>query len=263
METNDVLIVIYTFTVVLLVLGIFFVLFYLLFQKKQKANQLKLAELNEQLLTTQIEIQEQILENISQEIHDNIGQVLSLAKLNLATIQIADDDFTKTKIVDTKELVSKALVDLRDLARSMHGEKITEIGLQKAVENELKLLKNTGKFQTHFTAEGEPFDLAPQTQIILFRIIQEALHNEIKHSKAANIYINFKYNPADFIVLVHDDGIGFDTEKLNAANSGIGLKSMKKRAAMIGGTFSITSVAQKGTTINIKLLKDFHNIASV
>jgi signal transduction histidine kinase len=97
------------------------------YRKRIKENLLLQAKFQQALLQTQIEIQEQTLTTISQEIHDNIGQVLSLAKLNLNTLQ--PDEHEKLK--DTKMLVSKAINDLRDLSRSMHGDKIADLGLQK------------------------------------------------------------------------------------------------------------------------------------
>ncbi|MBC7537052.1 MAG: sensor histidine kinase [Ferruginibacter sp.] len=255
MEKNEIVILIYTFTIILVAQGIFLLLFYFLFQKKQKTNKEKIVALNQAFLQTQIEIQEQTLKNVSQEIHDNVGQVLSLAKLNLFTLtKIADDD--KQKLNDTKELVSKAINDLRDLTRSMHGEMIAEIGLQNAVDHELKILRNTRKFKTCLTVAGEPYRLQPQTQTVIFRILQEALHNDIKHSKAKNISVHFNYDVKAFVLTLKDDGIGFDTNKLNHAKTGIGLKSMESRASMIGGEFSINSFHNEGTTVTIKIPKE-------
>lgn len=258
METNssDIPILIGSFTAIFLALGVVLLLFYFLFKQKQKTHQLKIAALNEQLLKTEIEIQEQTLKNVSQEIHDNIGQVLSLAKLNLGIIGKFDPGQDDQKLLATKELISKAINDLRDLARSMHGEKIAEIGLQNAVDNELKILQNTGQFQTHLKVEGIPYKLNPHAQMILFRIMQEALHNELKHSKAKNIYVDFTYSPLEFILLLKDDGVGFNMEKLHSSETGIGLKSMKNRASLIGGEFSINSSENNGTSIIIKVPKD-------
>ena len=255
MEKNEIVLLIYSFAVILVALGIFLLVFYFLYQKKQQTNRQKIVVLNQTLLQTQIEIQEQTLKNVSQEIHDNVGQVLSLAKLNLFTfIKIADDD--KQKLNDTKDLVSKAINDLRDLARSMHGEMIAEIGLQNAVDHELKILRNTRKFQTCLSVTGEPYKLQPQIQTVIFRILQEALHNDVKHSRAKNISVHFNYGVSVFELTLKDDGIGFDMNKLNPAKNGIGLKSMETRASMIGGKFSIHSFHNQGTTVSIKIPRE-------
>ncbi len=201
------------------------------------------------ILQTQIEIQEQTLKTISEEIHDNVGQVLSLAKLNLNTFESNPEK----KLQATKELVSKAINDLRDLSRSLHGDKISETGLQEAVSNELRILQNTGQYETRFRITGNPCKLEPQKEMVLFRIVQEALHNGVKHARAGTIEVTMNYEPAVFSLTVRDDGKGFNAEELEAAQTGIGLKSMRNRANMIGGNLSILSEENKGTSITVEL----------
>ncbi len=244
-------------SIILIVLVAFVVLLsYLFTTKKNKLIQEKTlmkTQFQQELLQTQIEIQEQTLKTISQEIHDNIGQVLSLAKLNLNTFEGIESDTNQTKINDTKNLVSKAINDLRDLSRSLHGDKIAELGLQESVENELKILQNTGQFTTHFKVTGSPAKMEPQKEMVLFRILQEGLNNAVKHSKAKNITVQMDYQPQLFCLTITDDGIGFDKEALTAAKTGIGLTSMKNRAALIGGIFSIDSIINNNTTICVSI----------
>ena len=246
-----------TGTLVLIVLVFFIILFVIFYNKRQNRNlyekQLMKTQFEQELLQTQIEIQEQTLKTISQEIHDNIGQVLSLAKLNLNTFEGIESDSNQTKINDTKNLVSKAINDLRDLSRSLHGDKIAELGLQESVENELKILQNTGQFATHFKVTGSPAKMEPQKEMVLFRILQEGLNNAVKHSKAKNITVQMDYQPEKFCLTIADDGVGFDKAALTAATTGIGLTSMKSRAALIGGTFSIDSVLNNNTTICVSI----------
>ncbi len=213
------------------------------------------ASFQNELLQTQIEIQEQTLKTISQEIHDNVGQALSLAKLHLNTFEDMESESNKTKINDTKQLVSKAINDLRDLSRSLHGDRIAELGLQEAIGNELKILQNTGKYKTELKITGNSYKLEPQQEMVLFRIFQEAFNNAEKHAKAKNINVQLLYEAAAFQLMISDDGIGFDSESLLPAQTGIGLKSMQNRAALIGGSLSINSKNGNGTIINIELKK--------
>jgi two-component system, NarL family, sensor kinase len=240
-------------TVIVVILIAFVILLSFLFTTKKnkllKEKELMQSQFSQALLQTQIEIQEQTLKTISQEIHDNIGQVLSLAKLNLGTLQYGEDE----KLNDTKNLVSKAINDLRDLSRSLHGDKIAELGLQEAVANELKILQNTGQYNTALQITGEPYKLEPQKEMVLFRIVQEAIHNAVKHAKAKNITVQLNYQAAAFVLIVTDDGIGFNAADLQAAQTGIGLKSMQNRAALIGGQFNITAANGNGTAIKIEL----------
>lgn len=245
--------VITTGFIIFMCLGLFVVFLVYLYNKRQKTfrveKELLQSQHQQSLLQTQIEIQEQTLLHISQEIHDNIGQVLSLAKLNLATFPALEDEQLQLKIGDTKQLVSKAIVDLRDLSRSMHGDRIAAIGLHQAIEDELKFIHNSKQFFTHFTTAGEPFKLDAQKEMVLFRMIQETLNNSIKHAKANTIEIVLEYHFPKLTITVADDGIGFDPTTLSQQQKGIGLGSMQQRAALIGAHQELLSSPGKGTSV--------------
>ena len=257
LDSEEALITIILGTVLILFFAFLIVLLYLLFQKKkQKYLKEKLmlkTQFQQELLQTQLEIQEQTLKTISEEIHDNVGQVLSLAKLNLNTVGIINDEQVQFKINSTKDLVSKAINDLRDLSRSLHGEKVGEIGLQEAIANELKIIQNTGQFKTELNITGQVYTQNPQKEMVLFRIVQEALHNAVKHANATNLKVLMNYGAANFTLTISDDGTGFLAEQLLTSQTGIGLKSMRNRAALIGGEFSLQSSKNNGTSISIEL----------
>jgi signal transduction histidine kinase len=231
-------------------------MFFIFFAKrKQHFRQKKMLEVQfqQELLQTQLEIQEQTLKTISEEIHDNVGQVLSLAKLNLNTVGNITDLVIQSKLNNTKTLISKAINDLRNLSRSLHGERIGEIGLQEAIINELKIIQNTGQFKTDLQLTGQAFKLDPQKEMVLFRIVQEALHNAVKHSNAVHFKVLMDYNTGNFTLTISDDGKGFQVELMPATQNGIGLKSMRNRSALIGGKFSLQSSKNYGTSITIEL----------
>ncbi len=266
--SNDLSFIIIAITIAFLLLSGFIISFVLLYQKKKQIATIKINEIKyqseqiesrykQELLTTQLEIQEQTLATISQEIHDNIGQILSLAKLNLNTMLVQPAG--KPKLDSTVQLVSKAISDLRDLSRSMHGDRIAELGLHEAIAAEMKIVQNTGQFTTDMQTTGSIYRLEQQPEMVLFRMVQEALHNAIKHSLASNISIHMDYQPELLTLKVSDNGKGFSPEQLQAAQKGIGLKSMQNRAALIGATFSITSPATGGTTITIQLNTGSHS----
>ena len=217
--------------------------------REKQAIQLRFQQ---ELLQTQIEIQEQTLKTISQEIHDNVGQILSLAKLNL-NIFPATNDEQQTKINDTKQLVSKAIIDLRNLSRSMYGDQLNELGLNDAIANELSIIRNTGQFNAQLTIQGEKFKLSMQHELVVFRMLQEALNNIIKHAKAKNIEVLLQYSNPAFAMSVTDDGKGFDPSSISNSKNGMGLKSMKNRAALIGGTFQMDAAIGKGSTLSLNL----------
>jgi two-component system, NarL family, sensor kinase len=236
-------------TVIVIVLVSFVVLLSYLFTNKKnkllKEKELMQSQFQQELLRTQLEIQEHTLKTISEEIHDNIGQVLSLAKLNLNTLPNSSEQ----KIQDTKNLVSKAINDLRNLSHSLHGDIIAELGLQQSIANELTIIESTKAFETEFKITGTVFKLDPKKEMILFRILQEALNNCIKYSAAKKITVLLQYLPQLFILQVQDDGKGFDATQ----NIGIGLKSMLNRTQLIDGTFNLQSTEGEGTLITVEL----------
>ena len=137
------------------------------------------SQFRQELLQSQLEIQEQTFKTISQELHDNIGQVLTLAKLNLNTLDINVKDKAIDKIDDAKSLISKAIQDIRDLSKTMNTDTIATVGLCNAIQMELNMLEKTGTIKTGFQAIGDSTQINPQVELILFRIVQEAFHNII------------------------------------------------------------------------------------
>lgn len=242
-------------TAFLLLVAIGIVVLVLVYQKRQnqylQERATMKAAFEKELLEAQLEMQELTLKNIAQEIHDNIGQTLSLAKLNLNTIQPDKPDTAPQKIANTKELVSKAIVDLRTLSKTLHTEAVLAVGLTSAIEMELRLIEKAGVYETALAIEGTPLPLDAQKELILFRAVQEALNNAIKHSGASKIEVLLRYTPETFGVVVKDNGKGFALHDDNKAN-GSGLRNMRNRAKLIGGRLEMAS-ASTGTEIRLNL----------
>ena len=253
MEISEIGFLVIILTGLFLLMGLFVLSFFLVYRKNQNIKESEIENLNNALLQTQIEIQEQTLKTVAQEIHDNIGQILSLAKLNLNTFPVITDAAIQARVDDTKHLIGKAIVDLRDLSRSLNGDKINELGLEQAISSELKILQNTGKFSTGLLITGSPYKLDSKKEMVLFRMVQEAMNNAIKHSKAKTIDVQLLYGTEIFQLSITDNGIGFNPANLLAQQPGIGLKSMQNRAELIGGIFSVLSSSATGTSIIIEI----------
>ena len=245
-----------SFIIVGMVVILFFVIFFYLLivqlhhrrvvHEKEMYN-LK-AQYERTIFESQLEIQEQTFRNISQEIHDNIGQVLSLAKLNLNTIpQIESSD----KIALTEELLGKAINDLRDLSKSLHPEKIVDIGLINAIRNELVVMQKASKLSAELITNDEELKLSNEKCIIVFRMMQEILHNILKHAKAKNVKVKMHVNDNNITIEIIDDGKGFDMANLKSTETGIGLKSIQQRCALINASFNIDSTPGAGTSIKL------------
>ncbi|MDE3247044.1 MAG: sensor histidine kinase [Bacteroidota bacterium] len=224
-------------------------------QHLREKEGLKLA-FEKEILSAQLEIQEQTLKNISQEIHDNIGQVLSLAKLNVNTMDCDQPENLKGKIADSKHLISKAIQDLRDLSRSLNSDYVIDMGLLRSVEYELEMIRKAGAIETKLQVEGKPYRLEQQQELILFRIVQEILHNIIKHAKATEIVVQFGFDADVFKLSVADNGVGFDASKLESADYsgfGLGIRNMYNRAKMINTKFQLRSTSGEGVCIDLEL----------
>ncbi len=236
-------------------LSIFIIYFVVLYRNKQIINRQEKEKLQsafrQELLETRIEIQEETLNYISREIHDNITQVLSFVKLNLGLIR-NEDNASKKKVDESRELVSQTINDLRNLSKSLSYEHIAALGLVKTLEIEAERVNNSGLINIVLSTEGNVYTLGQQRELVLFRIYQEALNNTLKHANAKHLKICLQYQPELFNLTLEDDGTGFSIETLSN-KLGSGLRNMENRAALIGATATINSSPCNGCCIKVKL----------
>lgn len=250
-DQTDIIIIIAGGAALFLFLSVFIVIFLLKYWRKQSLHQKKISEMQytfqQELLRTQLEIQEQTLKNISQEIHDNIGQTLSLAKLNLNTIDPQKENSVQKKIYNSKELVSKAIHDLRNLSKSLNTDSFLSGGLVKGIETELSMMEKAGIFHTQFNITGTSVHIDAKKELILFRIVQEAINNIIKHSNADEVKVKAIFENNFLKIIIRDNGKGFETAE---GSEGSGLRNMHSRAGLIGGKFDVETNSN-GTQISV------------
>ena len=241
-------------TFIFLLFSVFLIAYILIYRKKRNRHFEEIKLINEkyrnELVQAQFEIQEQTFNNISQEIHDNVGQLLSLAKVQI-NIMNESEIMSRDMLNEVKENVGKAMTDLRDIAKSLNAEHIRLLGVYTAVAAEAERINKAGISKVVVSSEGEEYIMNDQKKIILFRIIQESLQNSIKHAEASQIDILFLYHKDNVQVTVTDNGKGFDTEMPFEKNTGLGLQNIKTRAALTGGQCTIESILKEGTTIKI------------
>jgi two-component system NarL family sensor kinase len=212
------------------------------------------SQFQEELLKTQLEIQEETFRTISQEIHDNIGQTLSFIKLNLNTINPTLTESQEGKWRESKELLTKVIQELRNLSRSLNTDFIQEIGLVSAVRQQLDLLERTGLYLIELETTGDAWILPADTELVLYRVIQELLNNIVKHAEASSIRVSMHTQDQLLTVEVSDNGKGFEPDKVVVQDRpGIGLRNIINRISLIGGTATIDSAAGAGSRITIRL----------
>jgi signal transduction histidine kinase len=217
---------------------------------RKRSHELSLAQFDQVLLQSRIEIKEQTFKTISQELQDNLGETLTLAKLNLNRIKLENQADAQEKLNGAIDVLSHTIQSMRDLSRSLHAEIIQRNGLVNALEKETDLIRRLGVLQTSFHIGGNPIHIDDNKSLIIFRIVQEALHNVIRHSGATQLDLIMEFSKGVISLSIRDDGTGFSTERTFA---GSGLRNMKDRAAIIGADFSITSARSTGTLVTLTI----------
>ena len=252
-EPYDIVIFLIVVSAVILCMAAFIIFMLTAYRKRQISSQKDFEQLKldyeKNLFKTQLEIQEQTFQHISREIHDNITLSLTLAKLHLHTLDINNRETAATKVDTSIELVSKTITQLSDISKGLNAEVIIEQGLLRAVEDEIKRIEQTGIFCIHYSVSGEPVYLDAKKELIIFRIIQEAFNNIIKHAEAKKTELSLHYYHSQLYITISDDGNGFDTG-LTDGNRHAGLKNMETRIKMLNGSMMIRSHPGKGTLLN-------------
>ena len=211
-------------------------------------------QFREELLKTEFEVQEHTRKNIAADLHDNIGQLLSLTHVTLASINTSDKEKAEQKIADTQELVTRSIRELRQLSKIIHGEQLIQQGLQKTIEQEIAWLERNGHYSVTFLYDLPDMDgNTADKDLFTYRLLQESINNIIKHSGANQIKIELAYLNTSLHLSVSDNGIGFNTDEKLKQLSGLGLLNMQKRVGLLNGSMQVHSEENKGTTITFSI----------
>ncbi|MCS3868091.1 signal transduction histidine kinase [Chryseobacterium ginsenosidimutans] len=250
--------------ITLILFNVFFVLFvaaiivYIRKYKQRKKEYLNEIEIKneihqKELLATQLEIQQATMQQIGRELHDNIGQKLTL--VSLYTQQLLYENKVpevSERIEQVSQIINQSLQDLRSLSKTLTDDNISQKEIVTLIQEEVDNTNSFKKCMVSFKHNFEQLDLGFAHKNVLLRITQEFIQNSIKHAKCKNIFINLNTSEESLWELnIHDDGVGFD--KSNTKSNGIGLTNMKNRAEIIGANFSLESQKNLGTTLNIIL----------
>jgi len=244
LKTEELVVLISTFIIVLITIAL--LVLFSVFKKnkdfllRQREEEKKRFE--REIAETQIEIREETLRNISWELHDNIGQLLTLAKIQLQSA-------TLENLTDVSETITKGLTEVRALSKLINPEAIKNINLKEAVQLEIDRFNRLNFINSILTVSGEEQKIDKKASIIIFRILQEFFSNTIKHSKASNLNVLLNFTKDQLLIEAKDDGVGFSSSENNS--KGIGLANIKNRAKLIGAEAVFTSEKNKGTILKI------------
>jgi hypothetical protein len=245
MQENGGLVLIVSTLLVLFIVIALIVLF-TVFQKKKNSlvEEQKDAQqrFEREITETQIEIREETLRNISWELHDNIGQLLTLAKIQLQSA-------TKDNIKEVSETITRGLTEVRSLSKLINPEAINNIELKDAVQLEIDRFNRLNFLDSSLAVLGDEKKIDKKHRIIIFRILQEFFSNTIKHSKASTLKVILDFKGDTLNIIAKDNGIGFSSD---AKKDGIGLINIKKRGQLIGAEINFESEKNKGTSLEIQ-----------
>lgn len=243
------------FTLLIVILIIFF---YFLKKKNNFVVEKMEADLyfQSELVKTRIEIKDQTLSEISKELHDNIGQIISVAIMQL-NISISNKNVQISELKDMKAVLAKALDELRILSRIINKDNLLQNNFLEAIQQDLERIKKLKKIKYNFNQIGTIPTINEEHELIIYRIFQEALHNSLKHSRSDLFDVNIETTDSVFKLQLRDFGIGYDNKK---SNSGLGLNNMRLRAKLIGAVLIINS-DKTGTSVTIEypLTQDHEN----
>lgn len=251
-DQHDVIVILVSIVALMVLMCSFICVFVLKYRQKQKEHerekmQIKL-EQERELAQVELEISEDVLKNISHEIHDNIGHALSVAKLTLHSI---NSENLEEKSQATLDILTATITDLRNLSKSMNGNYIREIGLDAALVREVEILNSTGNILCSYQNTAAGAHVSKNNQVILFRCIQEVANNALKHAQAKSIQIESSSRQNYLVIVVTDDGIGFNIR--DKSLNGIGMGSLKERVRLMEGKLHLYSSANKGTTVKFEI----------
>jgi two-component system, NarL family, sensor kinase len=217
---------------------------------KEEKEQLK-KDFENVLLKSQMEVQEQTMQTIASNLHDNIGQLLSLTVVTLSAINPDDPERVAAKVESASQLAKRSIKELRQLSRLIYGQELIRMGLASAIKFELDYLETAGLHAITFNSNYLNKEGQSDKEIILFRIFQEVLNNVIKHAAATAIEVTITQNDKRLNLVIKDNGKSFNAEEVSKEKRGMGLFNIRKRVQIIDGDVDIIANPNIGTEINI------------
>jgi PAS domain S-box-containing protein len=203
-----------------------------------------------------IEAQEQERKWIARELHDDINQRLALLANDLEMMEQDPPDSAvevRKRIHEHLRRVHEIGTDVQAISHRLHSSKLQYLGIVAAAKGFCQELSEQHKAAIDFTHADIPPTLPEEISLCLFRVLQEALHNAVKHSGARHFEVQMRGASGEIQLMIRDRGRGFDSDEALTNNRGLGLISMRERIILVGGTFLITSKPQWGTEINIRV----------
>jgi PAS domain S-box-containing protein len=201
-----------------------------------------------------IEAQEQERARIARELHDDIGQRVSLLAVNLAQLEqsLLKPVEVRDRIGELQKETCEIATDIHTLSHHLHSSRLEYLGMAAVMRSFCQEFGKQTKVRINFQSQDLPSLVPPDISLCLFRVLQESLQNSAKHSGAQHVEVELWGTPDEIHLVVSDSGSGFDSEGAKRS-LGLGLISMEERLRVVKGRFSIESQAKRGTKIHARV----------
>lgn len=254
MEQTELIVFIILVSVALLIFISAVIIFIIQYRRRRLLHENEKEMMQEQhtkeLLSTQLEIQQQTMQHIGREIHDNVGQKLTLAALYLQQLDGENKNVTSQKKITTiNSIINESLNDLRSLSKNLTDTSNLQTDLYELINNECVNVQAVGSCVVELQSNTKQIQVSQAVKNFVLRILQEFLQNSLKHAACTKIKVLLQREQNGLTIQASDDGKGFMINEVSY--NGIGLKNMKKRAEIIGADLIIESAPGAGTKMRL------------
>jgi len=217
---------------------------------KARQYQVRLRQMSSHVLTAQ----EEERTRIARELHDDTAQALTSVLVRLRLLErSAEDKRLRSGLAELRDLTVETLEGVRRLAIDLRPPMLDDLGLEAAIQSHVQDFSRQRQINVNFTSSGLG-RLPPNVELVLYRVVREALSNVAKHASASRVETRLSRKGRTLRLLVEDDGCGFDVEAAKGSRqSGLGLFGMEERLALIGGTLRVDSSPGKGTRLSAEV----------
>jgi PAS domain S-box-containing protein len=202
------------------------------------------------------EVRDEERRHLARELHDEIGQALTAAKINVSSVQVAKNGDHSLRLQETTTLLDNLLQQVRQISLDLHPSLLDDLGLAAALRSLLDQQARRAGLRAQFCAAQLADDIGPAIETTAFRIAQEAITNILRHANAGFVSVHLRTETGALRMKIVDDGRGFDLAEMEGhtrPDRGFGLMGMRERAASVGGRVQIVSSPRRGTTVEVSL----------
>jgi two-component system sensor histidine kinase UhpB len=196
-----------------------------------------------------IEAQEGERRHVAQELHDEVGQTLTAIVLQLDRLARRASPELRRELEETRESARTSLEDVRRIAQRLRPETLEDLGLSNSLQALCDRVTEHADIRVETSLDGERSTLPPESELVIYRVAQEALTNVLRHAEAAQVFVEFRRHGTDLLLRVADNGVGVDP----GAERGGGLQGMRERALLVGGRVSVVPASRGGTEVTLRV----------